>query len=360
MALLFPLAFRLEHGSGGNVQARFNLDGANRVQYAAAVPRRVGLYTASPLRRANLQQCKALDVLASAPMRRAKVGPLLQGANGGICRRTSAACCWHQLCHYPAPMQDVAMHPSFRLLASALDDGDLLLHVYESPEGGSGSLQLWPGHSLRPFAGAAQPGCTVACFVSGSDSAAGGVAVAGSAAGALHAADVESGRQAWSHAGSGGTGAAGGHARRIKAAEPLDPHLLATGGGRIGKRRQCRLLCTSRSTPALHATCFMLHDACRSWNVPAQVLRERCCTARAACCLQVTAGGCSRYGTCGGRGQAPLWRRPAAASPTFAGWRSRFVGRCGLHCGPRSAAVRAAKLRAAGGQKIGVRVTCAA
>ncbi|KAL4457290.1 hypothetical protein ABPG75_012155 [Micractinium tetrahymenae] len=128
-------------------------------------------------------------------------------------------------------VQDVALHPSYRLLASALDGGGLLLHVYDSVEAASGSLQLWLGHSLRPFVGAAQPGCTAVCFVSGSGSAAGGSAVAGSAMGALVAADVETGRQAWADAGSG-SGGGGGHASRIKAAAALGPHLLVTGDSR--------------------------------------------------------------------------------------------------------------------------------
>lgn len=123
----------------------------------------------------------------------------------------------------------MALHPSYRLLATALDDGSLLLHVYEPTDGGSSSLQLWAGHSLRPFAGAAQPDCTAACFVSGPGSGAGGAAVAGSAAGALHASGVETGQQAWAHGGGGG--GAGGHASRIKAMAVLGPHLLATGEG---------------------------------------------------------------------------------------------------------------------------------
>lgn len=117
-------------------------------------------------------------------------------------------------------MQDVTLSPTHRLLATALDSGALLLHVYD--DGPGGSLQLWQKRLLQPFgehSRGAAPGCTAARFV-GSRLAAGG------AGGALWVGDVESGRAVWSQ---GGTGA------RVKCMAALqEPQLLISGAPCVG------------------------------------------------------------------------------------------------------------------------------
>lgn len=156
----------------------------------------------------------------------------------------------------PLP-QDLALHPTHRLLATALESGTVQLHVYDDASGG---LQLWPSHSLCPFALAQLPACTAIAFLADSlggaieagSGGSGGAVVVGSEAGALHAADTATGLQVWHHDGEHSGGA------RVKCIAGLDAHTLASGG--LGARRLQwhPSLCCTGATAVLHLPCCRL------------------------------------------------------------------------------------------------------
>ncbi len=121
----------------------------------------------------------------------------------------------------------MALHPTHRLLASALDSGALQLHVYDACDGtGSTTLQLLPLHILVPSANSQQP-CTAACFLSNinsssdSNSNSHGWVAAGGAGGGVSVWDVETGAVIWSRENA--------HSSRVKCATAVGPQLLATG-----------------------------------------------------------------------------------------------------------------------------------
>ena len=185
--LLFPLAFRLD--TEGAVQA-------SPLAEPSPGPGRAAACSRQPPSFAKVHAARPVPAHLPPPP------PPSPGAAAA-----AAACCC---------LQDVALSPTHRLLATALDSGALLLHVYD--DGPGGSLQLWQKRLLRPFGEqgrGAPPACTAARFI-------GGRLAAGGASGALWVGDVESGRAVWAQ---GGTGA------RVKCMAALQaPQLLISGG----------------------------------------------------------------------------------------------------------------------------------